>query len=76
MRWLCGEYSWRGYTIYDPDGGRDVYSAGNSPLDSQQYVDRRHGVPLDTLRQYCDQTGREIAEEQGAVWCGCERVEE
>jgi len=58
-----------GYRIVNSDDDT-VYSAGNSPYDSAASVPLSEALPLETLQRYCDQTGREIAEETGATYTG------
>ena len=42
---------------------KQVYEAGNHPLDSGSYVSANQGVGLRKMRHYCYQTTKEIAEE-------------
>jgi hypothetical protein len=55
--------------------GKVVYSAGNSPFDSQFYTSEYNGVGLKTMRSYCIQTTKEIAKENNAKYVGVERIE-
>lgn len=65
MNDVIGKYNERGYQIYD-EQGIELYSAGNSPFDSQQDVTGLAcALSLDTIRQYCITTAAEIAEENG-----------
>lgn len=66
---IYGEYSPYGYVIYN-ENGAELYRAGNSPYDSQQVVGVEHGLPLKTIHDYCDQTGQEIADENGYTYTG------
>ena len=55
--------------------GKIIYEAGNSPFDSQVYTSADDGVGLETMRKYCEQTTKNIAEEQGAKFIGVEYLE-
>ena len=68
---VIGRYNERKYEI--EVGGEVVYTAGNSPYDSQVYTER--GVGLDTMRRYCEQTAKDIAKERKAKFLGCEYME-
>lgn len=62
--------------LFDKDvntDGKDIYTAGNSPFDSQGYVSARNGVGLQTMRKYCIQTSKELARENNAQYIGVER---
>lgn len=62
---VYGEYNKQGYTIFD-EQGNELYSAGNSPFDSQQDVTGLAcALPIETIRRYCVTTCAEIAEENG-----------
>lgn len=55
--------------------GEEVYEAGNNPYDSQGYIhdlENSEVIPLETMKQYCEKTTREIAEEQGVEYIGIE----
>lgn len=54
---------------------KEVYTAGNSHFDSQGYVDTDEGVGLDVMKQYCEQTTRNIALEHKAQYIGVEYLE-
>lgn len=43
--------------------GKVIYQAGNSPLESQVYLPETQGVGLATMREFCKQTARELAQE-------------
>ncbi len=59
---ITGQYNEHGYTIFQD--GRQVYTAGNSRVDSQaQEHPGSNTVPLVTLKRYCRQTAGDIAEE-------------
>lgn len=73
-----GFYNENGYIICVEQNGnmRQVYRAGNNPLDSAPSqslpVDNRNALSLKTIQQYCEQTGRDMAEEDGGEWGGVE----
>ena len=71
---LFGKYTKYGYKIWSDEKQDTIYQAGNSRYDSSQYVkpDRPDAVSLESLAEYCEDTGKEMAEEQGAKWLGCE----
>jgi hypothetical protein len=77
---IVGEYHEHGYTITlmadDRADDEELYSAGNSPDDSQAYSAPEHGLPLKTIRQYCEQTGKELAVELHIRWGGASQVED
>lgn len=77
MKKTIGYYSEYEYTV--EIDGKEVYRAGNSPFDSQVYV-RDLGnyavVPLATMKEYCDQTTRELAKENKASFVGIEYNED
>lgn len=75
---LIGFYHEHGYNIHEVSDGKKlsdepVYQAGNSPYDSSMMVPVERGESLDTLKKWCEQTGKEMAAEQGVEWGGCER---
>ena len=75
---FIGYYNELGYRICKMVDGRvvaEVYSAGNSPADSQQTVPVRHGVGLRKIKEWAEQTGREIAEEAESAFFGIEYEE-
>ena len=55
--------------------GEIVYTAGNSSIDSQAYVNTDDGVGLNTMRDYCNQTTQQIAGEHDAEFMGIEYLE-
>ncbi len=71
---LIGYYDDYGYRIEDDDNGTVLYEAGNNPLESTSHV--INGLPVETLKRYCKQTGQEMAEELGAEWLGAFENEE
>lgn len=71
-----GFYNKSGYRILD-ENGEETYSAGNSPYESQTVLQPENGpLPLKTIKQYCNITGRDIAEENHGKWIGCKRYED
>lgn len=68
---VSGEYNEDGYRILAD--GEEVYSAGNNPQESQSYSSE--GLPLKTLRAFCIQTAREIADENNGDFLGVQRVD-
>lgn len=55
--------------------GKEIYSAGNSPFDSQAYTSKEDGVGLETMKEYCEQTSKNLAEENHAKYIGVEYEE-
>ena len=74
VRSLHGTFGPTGYQIFT-DTGAQIYSAGNSPQDSQAYVDPSVGVSVSLLEVYCNATGIEMAAEWGVPWLGCDPEE-
>jgi hypothetical protein len=77
-RFVAGFYNRYGYEIYLKVGGmltEELYSAGNSCEDSTAVVDE-DGESLRTMRKYCVQTGKEIAEDMGIPWLGASREDD
>jgi len=76
---LIGFYSPYGYRIvrtkHSPGhvAHEEIYQAGNSPHDSIMVVPVERGESIETLQAFCEQTGKEMAEELGLEWSGCER---
>lgn len=76
---LIGFYHPHGYNIWLAKYGKlieQVYEAGNSPSCSVTLVPVERGVPVKTLKRYCEQTGREIAAEMGLAWTGCDEEDD
>jgi hypothetical protein len=74
-----GFYHKHGYNIWDCDEGQlveQLYEAGNDPLESTNIVPVERGESLETLHKFCEQTGKEMAEEAGVVWLGCSEEDE
>jgi hypothetical protein len=63
---VTGEYSDDGYRIFVD--GEEMYEAGNHPMESTSWIS--DGLSLDTMRKYCIQTGKEVAQERGGVFTG------
>ena len=55
--------------------GNEVYTAGNSPFDSQAYTDPQGGVGLETMKAYCEKTTKDLAIEHKAKYAGVEFLE-
>jgi len=76
---IVGYYNEQEYSVDmfsdDEPMGVELYRAGNSPYDSQQYVSIEDGVGLETMKLYCEQTSKDIAKEQGAKFVGIEYKE-
>lgn len=77
MNKVIGQYNALGYCvveIYDNGYSSTLYHAGNSLLDSCWYVPvtDRFAASLTKIREMCIESAKEIAEEQGALYCGIE----
>lgn len=72
MKNLTAEYNRYGYTIFCND--EPIYGAGNSPFESAVVVLPRHGLPLETIKQFAQQTMSEFAKELQGVCGECVRV--
>ena len=70
---VIGRYNAREYEVEVV--GEIVYTAGNSPFDSQAYTLAEEGVGLATMKEYCEQTARDIAKEQHKRYLGVEYLE-
>ena len=71
-----GYYHELGYNIWSMREGtlfEELYTAGNSMADSILVVEIKDGLDLYTIQKYCDQTGHEMADEEGVPWLGCTR---
>lgn len=71
---IIGYYNEQGYQV-ETDNPMDMilYQAGNHTLDSyQDGTDTIYQLPLETIRQYCEQTAKETAEENKAEFVGVE----
>ena len=75
VRKLYGAVTKCGYSILCD--GEPLYTAGNSHFDSVTVLDPEDAAAesLATLEAFCDQTGREIAQEMGAEYTG-HKIEE
>lgn len=85
MNQYCGTFTKYGYTILYREGRTrnhnscEVYSAGNCLWDSQQTLNPAggHGVAdLATIEKWCNQTGKEMADENHGIWYGCDYDED
>lgn len=74
MKQVVGYYNERKYQI-DVDG-TEVYQAGNSPYESQDYLNADEGVGLEKMRTYCISTAKEIARENNAQYIGVQYLED
>ena len=72
---IFGSVDKRGYSIVT-DGGDELYSAGNHPYDSKQGAPDDMALSLETLLDFCIQTGEEIAKERGDTFVGATIEEE
>jgi len=71
---LFGKYTKYGYEVRCDEGQDPIYQAGNSKYDSTQYVspDGPDAVSIESLAEYCEDTGKNMADELEAEWLGCE----
>lgn len=74
-----GYYNETGYWISQPHNGHplEIYQAGNHQLDSTQTlpVGDPMALPLEIIREFCEQTGAGMAKENGVQWGGAEYEE-
>jgi hypothetical protein len=69
---IIGYYNKYGYRIQVIDGD-ELYVAGNNKYDSTQGAESlEDAIPLDKLKEYCEQSGNEIAKERNAIFVGIE----
>lgn len=68
------EYNRHGYAVLR--NGREVYRAGNHPLDSTANIDPRYGLTLETIEEFAVKTGKEMAEEAGDRFGGAQLVDD
>lgn len=73
---LISYYTAKEYRVTDIDTGEAVYTAGNSPYDSQQYVSVEYGVGIGMMKVFAEQTGKAIAKEKNCEFLGVEFDEE
>lgn len=75
---IYGEYSAESYTIYSGSGAdyQPLYTAGNSPFESQGYLPAERGVGLDQMREFCIATAMEMSAELGEKFIGVEESED
>lgn len=64
---ITGYYDAGGYWIEDQDG-KILYQAGNNPHESTGTIDS--GLPLETIKGFCEKTGQEMADELNATFAG------
>lgn len=73
---FVGYYNQYGYQVFEFETGTNdgnlVYNAGNSPYDSQENVPVSKGLSLETLKNFCEQTTKEIATENKGTFIGIE----
>lgn len=75
---ITGYYNEAGYQV-ETDNPIDgtIYRAGNHELDSQQDGSgTEHQLSLETIRTFCEETTRDIAEEKNAEFGGVEYLDE
>ena len=70
---IIGYYNLDGYRIEKNDG-EVLYEAGNNFFESSSHIE--NGLPLITIKEYCEQTGREMAAELKAEFLGAHLEEE
>ena len=71
---IIGFYHAHGYNIHVQEDGElteCLCEAGNSPHDSTTVIPTERGESLETLAKWCEQTGKELAEEHNLPWAGC-----
>lgn len=77
---VIGYYHEHGYNIWETDEQgnlkEEIYTAGNNPAESTSMVNIEDGVSLETLRDYCEKTGKEFAQERNLPWNGAHREED
>jgi len=75
-----GEFNSNGYEIFVQDGSNSesIYQAGNCKYDSAQSLPVGSDGSLDiaTIESYCEQTGKEIANDNNGLWIGCSKVDD
>ncbi len=60
-----GTYNKYGYTIWTIDDV-EIYHAGNHALDiKQDGTGTRHQLPIKIMKEFCQKTGEDLAEELG-----------
>ena len=74
-----GYYNEIGYWISQSHNGHplEIYRAGNHQLESTQVlpINDSMALPLKIIREFCIQTGAEMAKENGVRWGGVEYEE-
>lgn len=74
-----GSFNRNGYEINYPGNTSDpIYQASNCKYDSGQYLppDADGSLDIATIEEFCDSTGKQIAEDNGGEWIGCHRVDD
>ena len=74
---ITGYYNESGYQV-ESDNLMDafIYQAGNHALDSHQDgTGTKHQLPLETIKEYCEITARQIAQGRNAEYIGVEYLE-
>ena len=72
MQRLIGYYNEQGYSIVDINSNTELYTAGNSPFDSQQSVGVSDALSIGTIKEFCKSTLKEMTEEISARVLGVE----
>lgn len=77
MKSIIGYYNENGYHVDSVDNGinNTLYSAGNSPYDSQRQVELNKAIPVEVLQVYCEQTAKEISIDYDIPFLGTEYEE-
>lgn len=73
MKKVIGRYNGLEYEV-ELDG-EIVYTAGNSPHDSQFYASLEDGIGIEAMRTFCKSTSQDIAKENNAQYIGIEILE-
>ena len=77
---LFGEYNRNGYQIFDAENPSSdpVYQAGNCQYDSAQYlpIGSDGTISLESIMEYCNSTGKDLAEEHNCKWLGCAPIDD
>lgn len=76
-RRVRGEYNRNGYEIY-AGATRLICRYGNCKYDSAQWlpIGSAGTIGLDAIRELCESTGKEIAQERGAQWDGAKQIDD
>jgi len=80
MKGIIGFYNAEKYSVCSIDENgqieEELYTAGNSPLDSQVSVNAFEGVGLETMREFCETSSKIIAKDNGYKYLGVQEDEE